>query len=351
MVRTLETVTADGLPRIISMDSLTVGADQAVRTASFALDPTWNQWPEFGDPVTVNFGKTLMLTGYVRDVRPAHGEKTFTLNATVCSRTVDATECSCDHDGGEIRQKDLKAIADELDKLGIGVEADGDMPKLDRHKVRPGETLYSTLERRMRAQGGLITDTPKGKLKLTSKPSGRHSSGLVLGQNIEEASATFTEAGRHSKAKVRGQRAAGTKAKDLRAEGVATDKTVKRNRPLIIQHDGEATPQELKKRAEWLLKQAAGMSVTASITSFDWRDSSGKVWEANYLIPVHDPKLRIDGDMLIKSVTFSWNDSGGTRAVLQLVDPRAMGGENPRGKTSKAYAAPADTSPQYAEEE
>ena len=351
MAQTFETVTADGLPPIIGMDSLTVGADQAVRTANFALDPTWNQWPEVGDEVTVNFGQTLMLTGYVRDVRPAHSENRFTLNASVCSRTVDATECSCDHDGGEIRQKDLKAIADELDKLGIGIVSDGDMPKLDRHKVRPGETLYSTLERRMRAQGGLISDTPKGKLKLSKKPSGRHSSGLVLGINIEEASATFTEAGRHSKVEVRGQLASGTKAKDLRPKGISTDKTVKRNRPLIIQHDGVATPQELKKRADWLVKQAAGMSVTASITTFDWRDSSGKVWEANYLIPVYNPKIKIEGDMLIKSVTFSWDDRGGTKAVLQLVDPRAMGGENPRGKTSKAYAAPADTSPQYQEEE
>ncbi len=121
MAATFETVTATGLPPIIGMDSLTVGADQAVRTASFALDPTWNQWPEVGDPVSVNFSKTLMLTGYVRDVRPAHSATSFTLNATVCSRTVDATECSCDHDGGEIRQKDLKAIGKELDKLALAL--------------------------------------------------------------------------------------------------------------------------------------------------------------------------------------------------------------------------------------
>ena len=225
------------------------------------------------------------------------------------------------------------------------------MPKIDRHKLQRGETLYSTLERRARAQGILISDTPKGKLKLSSKPSGRHSSGFVLGVNIEEASANFTEAGRHSKVKVLGQRAAGTKAKDMRPKGVATDKTVQRDRPLIITHDGEATPQELKKRADWLLKQAAGQSVSASVTSFEWRDSSGKLWTPNFLVPVYDPFIDIEGDMLIKSPVFSWDGNGGTKVVCSLVDPRAMGGENPRGKTSKAYAAPADTSPQYQEEE
>ncbi len=321
MASTFETVTADGLPPIIAMDNLTMGADQAVRTASFTCVPTQGR-PNIGDPVSVFFSGDLMLTGYVRDVRPGHRKDQRTLAISVCSRTVDATECSCDHDGGEIRMKDLKAIAQELDKQGIGIVAEGDMPKLDRHKLMTGETLYSTLERRARAQGVLISDTPKGKLKLSSKPSGRHSSGLVRGQNIEEASANFTEAGRHSKVKVRGQRASGVKAKDMRAEGVATDKTVQRDRTLIIPHDGEATPQELKKRADWLLKQAAGQSVTASITSLDWRDSAQKVWTPNFVIPVNDEWIDIEGDMLIKSITFSWGDNGGTQAVLQLVDPR-----------------------------
>lgn len=350
MAATFETVTATGLPPIIAMDNLTMGADQAVRTASFTCDPTQGR-PNIGDPVQVFFTGELVLTGYVRDARPSHREIQRALTVTVCSRTVDATECSCDHDGGEIRQKDLKAIAQELDKQGIGIVAEGDMPKLDRHKLMTGETLYSTLERRARAQGILISDTPKGKLKLSSKPSGRHSSGFTLGQNIEEASANFTEAGRHSKVKVRGQRAMGTKAKDMRAEGVATDKTVQRDRPLIITHDGEATPQELKKRADWLLKQAAGQSVTASVTSFEWRDKAQKLWTPNFLIPVSDDLIDINGDMLIKTATFSWDANGGTKVVCSLVDPRAMGGENPRGKTSKAYAAPADTSPQYQEEE
>ncbi len=128
---------------------------------------------------------------------------------------------------------------------------------------------------------------PQGATEAQLEALGRHSSGLVLGQNIEEASASFTEAGRYSKAKVRGQRAAGTKAKDLRAEGVATDKTVKRNRPLIIQHDGEATPQELKKRAEWLLKRAAGMSITASITT-----STGETRAASLGSELSDPRLQ-----------------------------------------------------------
>jgi hypothetical protein len=34
-------------------------------------------------------------------------------------------------------------------------------------------------------------------------------------------------------------------------------------------------------------------------------------------------------------------------AVFDLADPRALGGENPRGKTADAYAAPGAITPEY----
>lgn len=347
----LETVTADGLPPILSVDGISVSVEQAVRTATLTLDPT-RGIPQWGAAATVKASGDLLLTGYIRDVKPAHGEGQRSLAVTVCSRTVDATECSCDHDGGEILRKDLKAIGKELDKLGIGIVAEGDMPSFARHKLMTGETLFSTLERRARASGTLIMDTPQGKLKLASKPSGRHSGGLVLGRNIEQASASFSEQGRHSKVKVRGQSPDGVNAAQLRPEAVATDSAVTRARPLIVLHDGEATVTQMKTRAAWLVRRAAGYSVTAQVTVTGWRDGAGKLWEPNFLVPVDDELIGLQGDMLIKAVTFSQNpDSGGTIAVIDLVDPRAMGGKNPRGKSAKAWAAPSDTQAEFNEED
>ena len=43
--------------------------------------------------------------------------------------------------------------------------------------------------------------------------------------------------------------------------------------------------------------------------------------------------------MLIKGVTLHQGEDG-TTTKLELCDPRALGGENPRGKSAKIYSAP-----------
>lgn len=347
----LETLTITGLPPYKSI-SLSSSAEEAVRTATLDLVPTGDGVGVLpGQDVTIKAGSDLLLTGYVRDVSPSHDAQSRSLSVTVCSRTVDATECSCDHPTGEFLDKDLAAIAKELDALGIGIESDGDLPKEPRHKLRPGETLFKTIERRARGRGILIHDTPKGRLKLATKPEGTHQGGLIFGKNIEQASSSLTERGRYSKVKVRGQSSEGTTKHQLRAESTATDGGVSRDRPMIIPHEGETTIDRMKMRAEWAVKRGVGNSATASLKVTGWRDEGGNIWKRNWLVYVEDDWIGIRGMMIIKSVTLDQNGEGdGTTATLQVADPRALGGENPRGKSSKAYSAPGNSTAEYKDE-
>ncbi|MBD9390124.1 hypothetical protein IB237_23265 [Agrobacterium sp. AGB01] len=348
-----ETLTIDGLPpyKSITIDS---SAEEAVRTATVDLVVTGPGLPvEVGSPVTIKAGADLLLTGQVRDMNPGHDATTRSLSVSVCSRTVDATECSVEHPSGEVLNKDLAAIAKEFDSAGIGIESDGSLPVEPRHKLRTGETLFSTLERRARGRGVLIYDTPEGKLKLATKPEGTHKGGLILGVNIENASAQLTERGRYSKVKVRGQATDGTAKQQLRGETTASDKGVTRSRTLIIPHEGETTLDRLKSRADWAVKRGVGNSATATIRVTGWRDAGGKIWSRNWLVYVEDELIGIKGMMVIKSVSLSQEaagDSTGTTATLTLADPRALGGENPRGKSSKAYSAPSKISAEYEDE-
>ncbi|MGO7148998.1 hypothetical protein ACCS52_26540 [Rhizobium ruizarguesonis] len=344
----LETLTIEGLPPYKSI-SITSSAEEAVRTAALSLVPSGDGVSVApGRAVTIKAGGDLLLTGYVRDVRPGHDANDRTLDVTVCSRTVDATECSVEHPTGEVLDKDLAAIAKEFDGLGIGIESDGGLPIEPRHKLRTGETLFATIERRSRGRGILIYDTPQGKLKLATKPEGTHSGGLTWGVNIEQASSSITERGRHSNVKVRGQASEGTEKQQLRPEARANDSGVSRRRPLIIPHEGEVTIDRLKKRADWQVKRGSGYAATASITVTGWRDGGGKIWTRNWLVQVKDSWIGIDGLMVIKSVTLTQDASGqGTVAILDLADPRALGGENPRGKTADAYSAPGAITPEY----
>lgn len=347
----LEKITINGFPLFKSV-TINMSAEEAVRTAEVVLVPDGDGVPVVpGQQTFIKAGKDLLLTGYVRDVRPSHSADERSLTVTICSRTVDATECSVEHPTGEVLDKDLASIAKEFDGLGIGVESDGTLPSEPRHKLHVGETLFSTIERRARGRGILIYDTPKGKLKLATKPEGTHKGGLYWGRNIEQASSELTERGRYSAVKVRGQASEGTDKRQLRAEATARDTGVSRSRPLILPHEGETTVDRLKKRADWGVKRGAGFAATASITATGWRDDGGMIWNRNWLVYVRDSWIGIDGMMVIKGVSLTQDSEGqGTTAVLSLADPRALGGENPRGKTAGVYSAPGAITVEYEDE-
>lgn len=330
--------------------TLTAGAEQAVRNASF--DIAWNGpgLPcEEDVPCTVTVSGELWLTGVTRDVNCAHGESDRTYSLSVVSATVDATETSIDHPTGFLENCDLRGIAAEFDTAKIGVECAIKTEKKAVHQINPGDTLFQTLETEARANGALIYDTPKGKLKIADKPEGRMKGALVKGVNIMKGSSTLSGRFNYSEVKVRGQASFGTKGTALSPEAEAKG-TADRKRTLIIYHEGEATSDRLKKRAGWEAKRAAGKGKAASITVPGWRDEAGTLYAPNFLIPVQDPWLGLDQDMIISAVSLEQDGDGGTTATLTLKDPRALGGENPRGKSAKGWSAPAVTSPTFRED-
>lgn len=344
----LERVTCTGLPPIKSC-TINISAEEASRTAMLELVITGGSVPvSVGQEVTLKAGGTTVLTGYVRDVNPGHDAGGRTLSVGLVSRTIDFVECSADHASGEILQKDIAAIARELDSYGIGVEAEETFPVEPRHKLAPGESGFASIERRARGRGILIHDTPEGRLKLATKPVGLHAGRLEFGVNILTASANFTERGRYSKIKVRGQSSEGVDKPQLRPETMVSDSGVARNRVLIVPHEGETTIDRMKTRAEWQANRAAGNGSTASISVSGWRDAAGKIWTPNMLVEVIDDWVGLAGLMVIKSVALEQNER--TEAMLSLADPRALGGENPRGKTTVGYAAPGPVKAEYGDE-
>lgn len=336
-----ETVVCDGLPPIIRIN-IRVSAEEAVRSANAAFVFTGPGLPFMpGKPTKITASGDLLLTGYVRDVDPGYDEEIRSLSCGIVSRTVDFVECSAEHPSGEILDKSLDDIARELDSHGIGIETDGsELPKEARHKLMVGESAFSSLERRSRGRGVLIHDTPEGRVKLATKPAGKHVGRLKRGVNIlPGSSASFTEKGRYSDIKVRGQATEGSDKQQFRGQSSARDTGLSRKRTLILWHEGEASTGRMKKRAAWHARRAAGNGATANIISSGWRDDARTLWQPNWLVYVEDDWLGLDGWMVIKAINFEQGDM--TKATLSLADPRALGGENPRGKTASGYAAAA----------
>lgn len=336
-----ETVVCDGLPPIIRIN-IRVSAEEAARSANADFVITGSGLPVMpGKPTKITASGDLLLTGYVRDVDTGYDEESRSLSCGIVSRTVDFVECSAEHASGEILDKSLDDIARDLDSHGIGIETDGsELPKEARHKLMVGESAFSSIERRSRGRGVLIHDTPEGRVRLATKPAGKHAGRLKRGVNIlPGSSASFTEKSRYSDIKVRGQATEGSDKQQFRAQSSAKDNAISRKRTLILRHEGEASTGRMKKRAAWHARRAAGNGITASIVASGWRDEAGKLWQPNFLVYVDDDWLGLDGWMVIKDIDFEQGDM--TKATLSLADPRALGGENPRGKTASSYSAAA----------
>lgn len=319
---------------------LSASAEEAVRTASFTVPWTGPGVPcEPDDEATIKVSGDLWGTGFVRDVRCSHGRDSREYEVTFVSRTCDATECSIDHPSWIKQDADLAAVAEEFDTLGVGIEVDAETARKAIHKVVPGESLFSTLRPDAVAQGVMIHDTPEGKLRLTDKPEGRHAGALKLGENILEASSSLSGAEAVDSVRIKGQASEGTGGPALRQQAKARG-SARRRRPRIMVLEGEATIEGLKKRASWEARRAAGSGATASVTVAGFRDAGGRLWTRNYLVAVDDDWIGLQQDMIVSAVSLEQDSSSGTRTVLTLKDPRALGGENPRGKSKKAWTAP-----------
>ncbi|MEW6121654.1 MAG: hypothetical protein AB1698_03515 [Pseudomonadota bacterium] len=347
-----ETITllVGGRPLAFEHCTLTASAEQAVRQGSFDLVYKGPGLPcREDEPATVLISGTLWLTGYTRDLNWSHEETTRKYTVSVVSRTVDATEASIDHPTGFLESCDLPAIGKEFDTANIGVECMVQQVKKALHQISPGETLFQTLERETRARGALISDTPKGKLRITDKPEGRHAGVLQRGVNILRASGTLSGRYNYDKVKVRGQASFGTRGGALSPEAEAKG-TADRKRTLIIYHEGEADSGRVKKRAAWEAKRAAGQGKSARITLAGCRDAGGMIWAPNRLVSVVDDWGGLAQDMVIASLQIEQDAAGGTTTELTLKDPRALGGENPRGESAPGWSAPGEAEPEYRED-
>lgn len=330
--------------------TLMASAEQAVRQASFDIAWTGPGIPcRPDDEAVIAVSGEIWGVGYVRDVNCDHDERVRQYRVTFVSRAIDAVEASIDHPTMIAEDVDLMQVAQTFDTLGVGVEGEVRTEKKRVHKVVPGESLFSTIESEARSQGVLIYDTPEGKLRLADKPEGRHSGALILGVNIISASGTLSGARAFSEIEARGQTSFGTAASALRPRARARG-TARRKRPLLVVEEGESTSARLKKRADWEARRAAGAGISASITVPGWRDAAGRLWTRNNLVSVEDAWLGISQDMVIADVTLEQDGRDGTTATISLKDPRALGGENPHGKSNEAWAAPATSDPDYSED-
>jgi prophage tail gpP-like protein len=310
--------------------------------AAAQLEP----WPILpGDRCEVKLGGVSMITGYVDIFRPSFDATSHTINVQGRDKTSDLIDCSAVHAPDQWANIDLLQFAQLLAKpFGVTVTLDAGVTPGDKFaliKLQQGETAFEAISRYAKQRKLLCMPDGTGNLLLTRTGNLRAAVGLVQGQNIKGADGTIDHSQRFSEYIVKGQAPYSAETdgpKESHLRGGATDSAITRYRPLLIVAEAGGTPGSVQERATWEANSRLGKSAVASITVMGWRQNgfTGPLWRPNLLVTIQSAWLRLNGEMLIRQVTFTRDLQGGTVAVLEIISPQAFEPEPPDSEKSKS---------------
>lgn len=257
-----------------------------------------------------------VVTGYVDEVTIDYSASAHQVDVRGRDKTADLVDCSAIRGTGQWQGVKLEAIAQQLAApFGIRVTAAVDTGKaFPNFALQEGETVFEAIERMARIRALLLQTDGAGNLVITRAGLNRVSTALRLGENILQARAGLNLRDRFSQYVFKGQAAggdffSGTTVSQIKA--VATDPGVSRYRPLVVVAEAQDVAASLTQRAQWEANVRAARSTEVSITVQGWHHADG-LWQPNTIVAVRHAALRLDDELLIKSVTFTLDDNGTT---------------------------------------
>lgn len=268
-----------------------------------------------------------IITGYSDSLSVGVSASEHTLSISGRDKTLDLVDCSAMVDSQEMHNVTLREIVEALcEPFGINSIFEIDPPQIFKKFSFQEESPFEAIERASRLRGVLATSNENGDVIIQKYGQKRAGSGLELGVNVLSASVDFNDADRFSEYRVFGQQAGDDDTDPVassRPNGLARDLAIKRYRPKIILAEGNVDNGVAQDRAEWEAAIRAARAVSVEVTTHGWQDDSGALWRENILVRTKIGALGIDGDMLIKEVSYTLDDKNGEKARLILVRPDA----------------------------
>lgn len=331
--------------------SVTRSMDQAA--SLFELEAV-ERWRDGADPFAtlpfaraeLRLGGDTVLTGHVDRVVAGLSAERPALELIGRSLTADLVDCTPELSGTEFRRATMPAIARALaTPFGIEVVEEVDcggpiaLERLDR-----GDTAWEVIERLCRLRGVLACDDARGRLVLTRAGQARASGRLVQGENVLDASAELNGAKRFSRYIVIGQQASAA-ANDIGGDGdpddddpeerpgagpatailgIAEDPDVPRYRPRVLRADSNAGGAEARALAVWAATTARAKSLRVRVRVPGWRQPDESLWQVNQLVEVALPRLHVEAELLVMTVTYGLSLREGRTTQMVLVPPETL---------------------------
>jgi prophage tail gpP-like protein len=268
-----------------------------------------------GDECKVLIGSETIITGYVDTIAPSLSKDSKGFSVSGRDKTGDLVDCSLDLQQSSIANISLLGFAKKLGApFGISAKQTLSAGLINpKFAIQPGETAFEALDKAAKYNAVLIMNDGQGNILITRAGTSRASSDLVQGQNIISIEASFSMKDRFSKYTVKAPDSnIETGAPNLGNKGVAFDKGVKRNRPIVILSESAVNPALCVQRAKWEVAVRLGKSVSIHVTVPGWRQGNGDLWKINQIVALKAPGVGVTGDLLISEVDFNKSDSGTT---------------------------------------
>jgi len=251
-------------------------------------------------------------------------------------------------DTGRFRDMTIKEIGDQITKdfdFKIIDKTSKGLDKVERFQLQNGETSYDALERIARSQNLFLIGSADGNIEIHDGPEKNTKIALVEGYwPVLKISVKISTKDRFQTTKVRGQRAHSAKGEDLKVEAKVTDKSVKRKRTKVIIAEGDIDTKKARSRALNDVNKQQGDGTACTIEASGWYAPDGKLWRPMQLVYVNFPTVHIDQTMGIKQIVWNKEENGRTYTRLEMVDPKALNGEeDKKSKSSGAFKPGPDT--------
>jgi prophage tail gpP-like protein len=265
-----------------------------------------------------------IIAGYVDSVSPALAKDSTSIAVAGRDKTADLIDCSVEYSKGEIAGATLTRLAQLLcAPFGVSVVAPSSTGAvIDIFKIQQGETVFEALDRAAKKRGYLLTTDGLGSLVITRPGTQRATTRLEQGINILSGSAVFDFKNRFSKYTVKGQDFGWNKEVDpafaYKTIATATDPSVKRHRPLVIQSEQLTNLNDAKQRVNWEASVRAARASKFNIVVQGWRQGDGSLWRPNQLVLCRADRIGLNGEMLITDVSYTLGSDTGSTTTLAL---------------------------------
>ncbi len=293
-----------------------------------------SQWPiKPGSTIEIFLDQDKIFTGYVDSLTASVSNNDRSVEISCRDLTADLVDC-VPQQQGELKNLTLEQLCNEVARpFGVEVQNvilnDPNLNKVfDIWRIKPGETAFETLDRAAKQRGVFLIANDFGQLRITRRGRFRASSEIVQGVNCLNISATYDNKDRFSQYKVIGQAPGSDTFSGLNVSqpsATATDKGITRFRPTIIIAETNIDQSRAQERANWenTLRAANSFKVNAQVQGFFQQD--GRLWRINEIVKVTSGFMGLQKqDLLVRAVSFSKSDSGGTVCSMELTRPDAF---------------------------